>query len=512
MWAGFLLRMAAVVFSEGIAFGYDHYVYVENAQNIVSGVMKFSSLSRNGEYESFSTHGYSLVYLIANTVVFYVLEFFGMFDPRGKMFILRLLHALVSLYAVYYSYRLTYRLANRKAALAVGLVVSTLWFMPFLCVRSLPENISAVFLLAGIYRFAKINKRIYKYGDDLFVGLLLGLSAAFCLNSLFFVLGFVVAIGLLSEKRRSLLLLLGAAISVFITEGIVNSVFIGTPFYVFSGYFTAVFEGSLTTHGAKTVYMYISILVLMIPFPWGILAVVGYIKSWKRTFLLFFPVTFYIIMCYLLPYKGEQFILPIMPLFFIICLAGWYRYWGNSRFWVAKPRLRYWITTSFFIVNTPLLLLTCFAFVRKPQVETMLYLSHHKNDITSIMLENSQNTNCKSLPLFYLGKNVPVFILDRQDSVPDMSVYYCAVNVSGYEKELYTENYFLRPHPGEKPQFVLFYGSEDMPERLAKMRRIFPQIAFEKTIRPSFADRIIQFVNPGNENAEIQIYRTDFQE
>jgi hypothetical protein len=44
------------------------------------------------------------------------------------------------------------------------------------------------------------------------------------------------------------------------------------------------------------------------------------------------------------------------------------------------------------------------------------------------------------------------------------------------------------------------------------MRRIFPQIAFEKTIRPSFADRIIQFVNPGNENAEIQIYRTDYQE
>ncbi|MEE3448671.1 MAG: hypothetical protein VZQ51_08685 [Bacteroidales bacterium] len=512
MWTALVLRMLAVVFSQGIAFGFDHYVYIENAQNIVSGSLTFPALSQDMEYESFSRHGYSLIYLIGNTGIFYVLEFFNIFDPRGKMFILRLFHALISLYVIYYSYRLAYRLANRKAALAVGLMAASLWFIPFLSVKSLPENISAIFILAGIYRFAKTNKRNYKYGDDLFVGLLLGCSSAFCLNSLFFVAGFVVVVGLLSGKRRSLLLMLGAAISVFVNEGIVNTICLGTPFYIIREYFSAVFEGSLTTHGAKTIYMYISILVLMMPFPWGILAMIGYIKSWKRTFLLFFPVTFYIIMCYLLPYKGEQFILPIMPLFFIICLAGWYRYWGNSRFWVAKPRLRYWITTLFFIVNTPVLLLTCFAFVRKPQVETMIYLSHYKNDISSIMVENSTLSNCKSLPLFYLGKNVPVFLLNKREEEPDASIYYCTEKVSFYEKELYTEKYFLHCKKEHIPQFVVFYGSKDIPERLAKMRKIFPMIVHEKTIKPSYADFIINLVNSGNENDEIQIYRTDYQE
>ncbi|MBQ9212553.1 MAG: glycosyltransferase family 39 protein [Bacteroidales bacterium] len=512
IWLAFVLRIFSVVFSQGIVFGFDHYVYVENAQNIVNGELTFSALYDNIEYENFSSHGYSLIYLIVNTSIFYTLEFFNMFDSRGKMLILRLFHALISLYVIYYSYRLAYRLANRRAALAVGLVVSSLWFMPFLSVKTLPENIAAIFLLAGIYRFAKTNKRNYKYGDDLFVGLLLGLSTAFCLNSLFFVLGFAVAIGLITSKRRSLLLLSGAGISVFITEGIVNMIFLGSPFYILKEYFSAILLGDLTTHGAKTLYMYISLLVLMIPFPWGFLAVFGYIKSWKRTFILFFPVTFYIIICYLLPYKGEQFVLPIMPLFFIICLAGWYRYSSNSRFWASKPRLRYWVTTSFFIVNTPVLILSCFAFVRKPQVESMVYLSHFKNDITSIMVENSTQSSCKSLPMFYLGKNVNILTLNAQETEPDISIYYCAEKNSQYEKEIFTENYFLHCKKEEIPQFILFYSNENIPERLSRLRKIFPQIAHAKTITPSYADDIIELVNPGNKNQEIQIYKTDFQE
>ncbi|MBQ5451638.1 MAG: hypothetical protein IIT56_01465, partial [Bacteroidales bacterium] len=128
MWTALVLRMLAVVFSQGIAFGFDHYVYIENAQNIVSGSLTFPALSQDMEYESFSRHGYSLIYLIGNTGIFYVLEFFNIFDPRGKMFILRLFHALISMYVIYYSYRLAYRLANRKAALAVGLMAASLWF------------------------------------------------------------------------------------------------------------------------------------------------------------------------------------------------------------------------------------------------------------------------------------------------------------------------------------------------------------------------------------------------
>ncbi|MBQ3689138.1 MAG: glycosyltransferase family 39 protein [Bacteroidales bacterium] len=512
MWSAFLLRMLAVVFSQGIVFGFDHYMYVENAQKIVSGEQTFSELVFSQESKAFSVHGYSLVYLIVNTGIFYVCEIFGMFDARTKMFIIRLFHALFSLLMIYYGYRITYRLANRKAALVVGLVLSMLWFMPFVSVKSLPENLSSIFLLAAVYRFAKTNKRTYKYGDDLFVGLLAGGAVPFCYNSIIFVFGFALAIALISNKRRLLLLLAGATISVFLTEGIISMIVLKAPFYILGEYASAVFTGGLVTHGVRNFYMYISLLIFMIPMPWGLLAIYGYVKSWKRTYILFFPVTFYIVISYILPYKGEQFILPIVPLFFIVCLAGWYRYTGNSRFWAARPNFHFWLSVVFFVINTPALFYSCFAYTRKAQVETMLYLSRYKNDITSIMVEDSGYSSSKSLPLFYLGKQVPIYVLNKQDYEPDPSVYYSMIKDDENTYSLYTEKYFYHPQNGNIPQYVIFYGDYDIPERLSKMRQFFPQITYEKKISPSFADRIIQFINPGNRNVPLYIYKTCVEE
>lgn len=507
MWTAFAFRMVAVAFAQGVAFGFDHYIYIENSQNIVSGHLTFSELIMDGD-NPFSNRGYSLIYLIFNTLFFYVSEMMGIFDPGAKMLVLRFFHALLSLLVIYYSYRLAYRLGNRKAALAVGIVASMLWFMPFMSVKSLPENVAAIMLLAGIYRFAKISRRDYKYGDDLFVGLLMGVSVSFCYNTILFILGFAIVVGMISGKRRSLLLLLGAAISFFLLEGVVDMALVDTPFYVFSEYAGAIIDGTLRTHGSRSIYMYISLLLMMIPLPWGALGFFGYIKSWKRNFLLFFPFTFYLVTSYLLPYKGEQFLLPVTPMFFILSLSGWFRYTGGSRFWAAHQGLSKWIMVAFFAVNTPALLLASVSYTRRPQIQTMEYLSKYKNDITSILVEDSGHKGSKSLPPFYMGKDVIIYVLNEQAEEPDPSIYYSMTRGDGNEHRLFTEKYFMRPQNQEMPQFVIFYGDYDMPERLARMREIFPQIAYEKTISPSFADKVIQLINHHNANMPLHIYRT----
>jgi hypothetical protein len=56
---------------------------------------------------------------------------------------------------------------------------------------------------------------------------------------------------------------------------------------------------------------------------------------------------------------------------------------------------------------------------------------------------------------------------------------------------------------------VVFYGDYDMPYRLATMREIFPQLSYETTCSPSFADRIIEFFNPSNNNVNLHVYRTE---
>ncbi|MCR5455415.1 MAG: hypothetical protein K6F33_10550, partial [Bacteroidales bacterium] len=488
--------MIAVIFAQGVAFGYDHYVYIENAQNIVSGDTSLSKLILSSE-TSFGSKGYSYIYLLLTTATFYVCEFFNMFDPRSKMFIIKLFHGLISLLTIYYSYRLAYRLGNRKAALTVGIIVSMLWFMPYISVKSLPENLASIFILAGVYRLSKIKKRYYKYGDDLFIGFLMGCAISFCYNTIIFVMGFAIAVGVISGKRRSTLLLLGSAISFFLLEGIIEMITLKNPFYVVNEYITAIADGTSRTRGSKTIYMYISLLAMMIPLPWGLMALWGYIKAWKRTFILFFPVTFYIIGSYLLPYKSEQFVLPIVPLFFIICFSGWYRYASSSRFWVGHPRLSYWLVVTFFMVNTPALILASISYTRQPQIETMLYLSRYKNDVESILVEDIGYSSSKSLPPFYMGKNIVIYNLNKQDQEPDPSIYYSSIKLGEYEHQLYTEQYFKHPQNSqETPKFVIFCGDYNMPERLANMRKIFPQITFEKKINPSFADKVIQFINP----------------
>lgn len=510
IWAGFFFRIVAVLLSQGIAFGYDHYVYVENAQHLAAGAATIQQIVDQDGGKAFISHGHSLIYLYINTAILGACEIAGIFDPKSKMLILRLLHAMLSMLTIYYCYRITYRLANRKAALAIGILTSMLWFMPCMSVRTLPENVAAVLLLAATYRLAKTRRQTYKFADDIFTGFLMGVSVTFCYNLVLLILGAAISLLLKSGIKRALLLLFGAAISILALEGLTNTLILGTPFYILGEYIRNIISGSNAISGPRSFYMYISILVMIIPLPWGLAGIFGYVKSWKHCFLLFWPVTIYLSVSYLLPNKEEKFMLAILPLFLILCSTGWFRYMAESRFWTTRPRLRKWCGISFFVVNIPMLMLATIAYVRKPQVETMIHLSRHKADISSLMVENSQSDGCKSLPQFFMGKDVDIYILNRQDSEPDRSIAYSSASASPSSREhyIYTERFFHNPLMKEQPQYVIFCGDNNMPERLARMRGIFPQLSYETSFSPSLADIIIEMFNHRNSNTVLHVYRT----
>ena len=78
----------------------------------------------------------------------------------------------------------------------------------------------------------------------------------------------------------------------------------------------------------------------------------------------------------------------ILPLFFMLCVTGWFRFERESRFISTRPWLRRWSVALFFAVNTPMLVLTSMSYMRRPQVETMVWLSHYKSDISSIFVQS----------------------------------------------------------------------------------------------------------------------------
>lgn len=513
IWTGFFFRLLAVLFAQGIAFGFDHYAYLEIAQHIINGELTMQKLVMEDDVYYFVRHGNSVVYLYLNVGILHVCEFFNIFDARSKMFIMRLVHGLVSMLTIYYCYRITYRLANRRAALAIGVLTSMLWFLPYLSVKNMPECVASVIMLAAVYRLAKTRKQTYKIADDIFTGFMLGIAISFCYNLFFIVLGCAICYILKSGASRAALIVFGAGIALFALEGIVDTVVFGEPFYVFGEYVDDIIRAYGTHEWQfRYIYMYISILALVIPLPWGLLALFGYVKSWRHCFLLFFPVTFYIIVSYLLPNKEEKFMVSILPMFFILCVTGWFRFQSKSRFFISRPRLQKWSVVLFFMVNTPVLIMASMAYTRRPQVETMIYLSHHKSDIVSIFVEDRKRSCSKSLPLFYLGKDVEVYRLRQTGEGVDPSLYFSSeyADVSLHEHNIYSEKYFLNPaFADRKPQYVIFNGDYDMPERLAAVRDIFPQLTYEKTFTPSLADRLVQFFNPSNNNVNLHVYRTE---
>ncbi len=513
IWTGFFFRLLAVLFAQGIAFGFDHYAYLETAQNIVSGKLTMQTLINNDDIYHFVDHGNSVVYLYINAAILYICEFFNIFDARSKMFIMRFAHGLLSMLSIYYCYRITYRLANRRAALAIGVLMSMLWFMPYLCVKTMPECVASVIMLAAVYRLAKTRKQTYKFADDVFTGFLLGVAVSFCYNLLLLLIGFALCYILKSGLKRAILILFGAGIALIALEGLVDTIALGTPFYIIGEYVSDIIHGYATQKWEfRYIYMYISILALVIPLPWGLLALYGYVRSWRHCFLLFFPVTFYIVGVYLLPNKEEKFMVAILPLFFMLCVVGWFRFQSKWRFIVTRPRLQRWSIILFFAINTPMLVPASISYTRRPQVETMIYLSHYKSDITSIFVEDRGRTCSKSLPLFYIGKGIDVYRLRADDPGLDASLYYSSASgdISLNEHDIYSEKYFLNPSFADRyPQYVIFNGDYDMPERLAKMREVFPQLTYEGTFAPSLADRFIEFFNPSNNNVNLHVYRTE---
>ncbi|MCQ2973845.1 MAG: hypothetical protein MJ211_03460 [Bacteroidales bacterium] len=510
IWSAFAFRMVAVFFSQGIAFGYEHYVYVENSQMLLSGDITLTELLTS-ENQSFADHGYSLLYLLLNWLILQTGELFGIFDPQSKMFIIRLVHALASLLSVYYSYRIARTFSSRKVGLAVGLAISMLWFEPYMSVRNFAECVSSILLLAGFYRIAKYKQLTFKYADDLFTGFLMGLGTSISYSSGIFVIGVFISFIIRENLKRALYFLLGSLISLFAFEGLVDIIFFNQPFYSIIEYCKSILTGHLSSSGPSCYYMYFSILLLVFLFPWGIAAIFAFFRSWKKYFMLFFPVFFYIIAHYIIPYKQERFMLNILPFYIILTIAGWNNYYNHSKFWTIHKKLYNTLILSFIIINMLLMIITATAFTRKSQVETMLYLSRNRSEITSILVDDCENSSSKTFPPFYFGGKIIQYTLNKQEKEPDKSIISSYINNYPNIRELYSEKYFENIPDSLYPQYILFYGDYKLEQRVEKIKTIFNTITYQQTITPSISDRIIQYFNKKNRNMPVYIYKVGLE-
>ena len=411
-------------------------------------------------------------------------EFAGLFDPQAKMFVVRLLHAGFSLLTVYYSYKITERISDKKVAAFVGLLFAVYWFQPFLSVRNLVEVVCIPPLIAGVwvlYRKDRISL------TALFIsGLLLSIAFSIRFQTAFFTGG--IGLVLLFNRNWKGAFIFGVSYlaGIGIVQGIVDFMVWGYPFAELTTYIL---------HNINNAYNYLTgpwynyllvVLGILIP-PVSFFLFFGFFRMWKKHLLIFLPVLLFFVFHSAFPNKQERFILPVIPFIIILGTVGWFDFIKNSGY---GKKIRFAVKVSwifFWIINLCLLPVISTMYSKKARVESMLYLSKYEN-IQRIMLEDSNHSEAKYCPRFYLGQWVSEYQVAGDYPLEELPAYvYKDLNVS--------------------PRFILFFEDTDLDNRVEKVKELFPEIVFEVEIKPGFVDSILTWMNPVNANQTIFIYR-----
>src|SRR5690606_5500786 len=128
---GGVVRLISVLFSKGFGWHDDHFLIIEASQSWADG-FDYNYWLPDPADPNRVPQGHSLFYVGLHYYLFMFLEAAGFVDPQGKMYVVRALHAALSLIIIKYAWIITKRHAGERAAWYTGLMMALFWFMPFM--------------------------------------------------------------------------------------------------------------------------------------------------------------------------------------------------------------------------------------------------------------------------------------------------------------------------------------------------------------------------------------------
>ncbi len=485
LFSAFLIRLVSILFSKGYGMHDDHFLVIEASKSWADG-FDYNNWLPDKNIPNQQASGHSFFYVGLHYYLFLFLKVIGITAAQSQMFVIRLLHALLSLITIYSGYKITEKLAGLKQAKTVGLLLSFYWLMPFLSVRNLVEFVSATPLIYASWLIVK-NEGAKKIGPYIWAGVLLGIAFSIRFQTILFAGGFGLALLFTKKIKEAFItgfffLLLAAGV-----QGIIDFFVWGRPFVEFQEYVMYNIENA-TTYFVVEWYMYfILIFGILIP-PISVLLFFGFLRSWKKHMLLFLPSFVFLAFHSYFPNKQERFILPIIPMIITLGYIGWDSFYQDSKFWQTRQK---WIKYSwvfFWSLNILALLLVSPAYSKRNRVESMCYLAK-KGDVNALIVEDSNSGSFLMPPLFYLQKWVMVY--GRTNEIPAIEMRKTYDGLSA----------------DKKPNYIVFMQAENLEQRIAEMKAQFPTIEYETTIEPSYIDKLVHWLNPINRNQTSYIYK-----
>lgn len=457
---------------------------IEIAQSWVDGTDFYNWLPHEGTLSD--PKGFSFFYAGLHYLLFKFLELVHLTSPQGKMYIVRLLHALWSMIIVVYGYKIASHYGTKKTALKIAWLLSVFWMFPFLSVRNLVEFVCVPLLVYGTWKIIedKDNSSVLRW---LWIGIVFGLAFNIRFQSALYTLGVGIVLVYHKNWKESVWLSLGFLIPFVLIQGGIDYLAWGEPFIQMKTYFIYNANHSYDYTTGPWYHYLLFLLLALIP-PVSIYLLTGTVAAFKKMMIIVLPVLIFVVFHSWYPNKQERFITTVIPFIFIAGVVGWNLIEDGifNPYFIKRFIRGSWV--FFWIVNFILIIPISTMYSKKARVESMTYLSKYKN-LSYFIMEDANKNVLRFPPQFYLHQWVDYDAVMKGDNFEDFS------HLKDWSK--------LKNQPG----FVLFTQPDHLDERVNRMKTLFPDLVYETTIEPGMLDKLLHWLNPINDNQNIYIYR-----
>lgn len=473
---GGLLRLLAAVFSQGFLASDDHHVVINAADQIATGAGLPVTYARS-----------ALLPAVIGSIMA-VTRGIGIHDPGVEMLIVRLIQAVYSLLVVYFVYRILERSLGKDSALLGGLLAAAFFAMPVTAVHQLEESVCQVPLLAACWWWQRAEDgHRPSAGWGALSGAALGIALILRFPAIAFVAAFAVLALLRPTAAAVKLAFLGGLASVIVLQGYSNAVINDQWWYSFSHRLGAMVhpqQMALESGGYPSGPPWHYVLTLVVAFipPASLLLLAAAVKGARQLSMLGIATLAFLVSHSVIANKQERFLLPILPVLFILIVAG--LPWLAAQIPFRRAYRGMW--WYFWIGNAALLMALTFSFSKKDRVAPLLYV-YRRHDATGVLV--AQYNQTFHVPDYYLGRPKPkLVVLERRNEAER----------TGWMRD-----------SGSAITYVILYSDTPDADQAVLAAALGKKLTLVRIITPSLADRLAHAINPRHNKARTAaIYTT----
>jgi len=487
MIVALLLRLCSVVFSKGFMANDDHFETVQVAYNgIQNGLLDDQGHWKWNAMKA-SEVGRAPLYTLFNYSTMKTLEWLGVYNLEPMMYVVRLLHALLSLLIVWYGFKyVSLATGNKNYAVIAGMILAGHFLMPYLSVRNLIEMVSADLLVPSVY-YAYRGIREENARFLLLAGILGGLAWVIRFNTGLAVIAIPFAVWFLARRIRPALYFVAGFILIALFCSSLDAIYLGQFGRSTYNIFQSFLYVTKTPPLPNPIWTFPALLLGVFIPPFSLYFIFCFFRKRiiRENLILFSAAATFFIIHSFITHKEERFMIPIFPLIAILGVIGLHDWLKNRNHSTLSMKIFRYSAIFAIFVNILILPLFTFNYAHKGMVEPFVYLSEQP-DVRAILIDRIERK--RYLAITYAGYIRPDYF--SLNSWEDFR------RLSQISSDHDSANYFIIFSDQNTTEHV-----DSLSNYYGKLERVFHS-------PPSLMDRVLHFLNPGhNHTNEAYVYR-----